>query len=114
MVGQCAERREAVQFDDLAEAPPHPLIEMHIKSGVRALLAVPLLHQDEVVGALVVRRNQRRRVLADPIVSLMQTFADAVGDRRPQRPPVPRDRGEGPPTRDREPAQVAVRRQHEP
>ena len=58
LVGQCAERREAVQFIDLAEAPPHPLIDMHIKSGVRALLAVPLLHQDEVVGALVVRRRQ--------------------------------------------------------
>jgi GAF domain-containing protein len=44
VVGQCAERREAVQFADLTEAPPHALYVMHIKSGVRALLAVPLLN----------------------------------------------------------------------
>jgi signal transduction histidine kinase len=75
VVGQCAERREAVQFEDLTKAPAHPLIEMHIKSGVRALLAVPLLHQDEVVGALVVRRRQPG-VFPDPIVNLMQTFAN--------------------------------------
>ena len=58
LVGECAERREAVQIEDLTEAPPHPLFEMHIKAGVRALLGVPLLHQDEVVGALVVRRKR--------------------------------------------------------
>ena len=75
VVGQCAERREAVQFEDLTKAPAHPLIEMHIKSGVRALLAVPLLHQDEVVGALVVRRRQPG-AFPDPIVDLMQTFAN--------------------------------------
>ena len=75
VVGQCAERREAVQFEDLTKAPAHPLIEMHIKSGVRALLAVPLLHQDEVVGALVVRRRQPG-AFPDPIVNLMQTFAN--------------------------------------
>ena len=28
------------------------------KAGVRALLAVPLLHQDQVIGALVVRRTR--------------------------------------------------------
>ena len=113
VVGQCAERREAVQFEDLTKAPPHPLIDMHIKSGVRALLAVPLLHQDQVVGALVVRRRQpgafpesNRHSDAD--------LCQSVGDRRAQCPAVPRDRGEGPPARDCEPAQVAVRRQHEP
>ena len=74
LVGQCAERREAVQFHDLTEAPPHPLYEMHMKAGVRALLAVPLLHQDEVVGALVVRR-MRTGAFAGETTTLLQSFA---------------------------------------
>src|SRR5918994_2788736 len=39
LVGQCAERREAVQIDDLTKAPPHPLFDLHLRAGVRALLA---------------------------------------------------------------------------
>jgi GAF domain-containing protein/anti-sigma regulatory factor (Ser/Thr protein kinase) len=74
LVGQCAERREAVQYEDLSQAPPHPLIEMHMKESVRALLAVPLLHQDEVVGALVVRR-MRPGAFAAQTIALLQSFA---------------------------------------
>jgi signal transduction histidine kinase len=57
LVGQCAERREAVQIEDLTKVPPHPLFDMHIESGIRALLAVPLIDQENVVGALIVRRQ---------------------------------------------------------
>jgi GAF domain-containing protein/anti-sigma regulatory factor (Ser/Thr protein kinase) len=74
-VGQCAERREAVQLVNLADAPPHPLYKMHIEWGVRALLAVPLLHQDEVIGALVVRRRTPGEFPA-AVVELMQTLAN--------------------------------------
>jgi signal transduction histidine kinase len=74
LIGQCAERREAVQIDDLAKAPPHPLFELHLNAGVRALLAVPLLHQHEVIGALVVRRK-RVGAFAGGTVSLLQSFA---------------------------------------
>src|SRR5262249_44171656 len=75
VVGQCVEKRQSVQIDDLTIAPPHPLYEMHIWAGVRALLAVPLLRQNEVVGALVVRRQQAG-VFADETVGLLQAFAD--------------------------------------
>jgi hypothetical protein len=51
-------RREAMQIDGLTKAPPHPLFDLHLKAGVRALLAVSLLHQQEVIGALVVRRRR--------------------------------------------------------
>ena len=74
LIGQCAERREAVQIADLTKAPRHPLFDVHLKAGVRALLAVPLLHQDEVVGALVVRRK-RVGAFADDTVRLLQSFA---------------------------------------
>jgi signal transduction histidine kinase len=74
LVGQCAERREAVQIEDLTKVPPHPLLEMHMKAGVHALLAVPLVHQDEVLGALVVRRKDVGAFAAET-VSLLQSFA---------------------------------------
>jgi signal transduction histidine kinase len=75
VVGQCAQRRQAVQIADLTTAPPHPLYEIHIKAAVRSLLAVPLLHQDEVIGALVVRRRQTG-VFGAELVGLLQSFAD--------------------------------------
>ena len=74
LVGQCAERREAVQIDDLTRAPPHPLYDLHLQAGVRALLAVPLVHQHELIGALVVRRK-RVGAFAEDTVSLLQSFA---------------------------------------
>ena len=84
-----------------------------LRAGYRALLVVPLLGPDEVVGALVVRRKapgefpkQHGRSAAD--------LRRAVGAGDPERAPVRRDRGEEPPARAREPAQVAVPRQHEP
>jgi GAF domain-containing protein len=47
---------------------------MHLKAGVRALLAVPLPHQDNVIGALVVRRK-RAGAFAPETISLLQSFA---------------------------------------
>ena len=55
LVGQCAQRREAVQVADLAEAEAHPIFDVLRRAGFRALLAVPLLHQDRAIGALLVR-----------------------------------------------------------
>ena len=112
LVGECAERREAVQIEKMTEVPPHPLFEMHIKAGVRALLGVPLLHQDEVVGALVVRRKRAGAFPSRSSTCYRPRIPVEPGDL--QRPPVPRDRAEEPRARDRQPAQVAVRRQHEP
>jgi signal transduction histidine kinase len=73
-IGQCAERREAVQIKDLTKAPPDPLFDLHLQAGVRALLAVPLVHQHELIGALVVRRR-RVGAFVEDTVSLLQSFA---------------------------------------
>jgi signal transduction histidine kinase len=75
VVGQCVEQRQPVQIDDLNLAPPHPLYDIHLQAGVQALLAVPLLQQDEVIGALAVRRKQAGK-FAEETVSLLQAFAD--------------------------------------
>jgi GAF domain-containing protein/anti-sigma regulatory factor (Ser/Thr protein kinase) len=58
VVGECAESRGAVQIEDVAEEDPErsPLFDVLLRSGVRAILAVPLLHRDKIIGALVVRR----------------------------------------------------------
>jgi signal transduction histidine kinase len=74
LVGQCAERRAAMQIDDLTKAPPHPIFDLHLQAGVRALLAVPLVHQHELIGALVVRRK-RVGAFAEDTVELLQSFA---------------------------------------
>src|SRR5262245_66387494 len=58
VVGECATRREVVQIADLSSAPPSPLLDILLRTGVRAVLAVHLLHHEDVVGVIVVMRNQ--------------------------------------------------------
>jgi GAF domain-containing protein len=75
VVGEFGQRRESIQIDDLgATTPTTPLIDLLVRAGVRAVLAVPLLHQGEVVGALVVRRPHAGGFTADT-VSLLEAFA---------------------------------------
>ena len=74
VVGECGQRREAVQMADLDAVPSSPLMTILRRAGVRALLAVPLLHQDEVIGALVVRRSQPG-AFSPEIVRLLEAFA---------------------------------------
>ena len=74
VVGECAERREAVQIADLRTAPPSPMLDVLLRAGVRAVLAVPLMHQGEVIGALVVRRNHPG-AFSPEIIRLLEAFA---------------------------------------
>src|SRR5262249_10078104 len=57
MVAQAAMQRTPVQVADLKEAKPTALQEIVLRAGYRALLAMPLLNQDKMMGALVVRRK---------------------------------------------------------
>jgi transcriptional regulator with GAF, ATPase, and Fis domain len=50
------------------------LIELSLKAGVRALLALPLLHRGEMVGALVVRRRTTG-AFSSATIDLLQAFA---------------------------------------
>jgi GAF domain-containing protein/HAMP domain-containing protein len=72
-VGQAARTRAAFQIADL-EREPHYALRFLIEAGYRALLAVPLLREDGVIGALAVRRKAAG-TFAKPIVDLLQTFA---------------------------------------
>src|SRR5262245_45158764 len=74
VVGKSAATRVAVQIPDLASEPNYRLFNVLEQAGFRALLAVPLLREERVVGALVVRRKTPG-AFSDQTVELLQTFA---------------------------------------
>jgi signal transduction histidine kinase len=74
LLGIAAKQREPISIADLASAPNYPLRDMTLAAGFHSLLVVPLLGQDEILGALVLLR----RAVGDfpaSAVGLMRTFA---------------------------------------
>ena len=112
-LGSATQRREPIQVPDLEEEPPSDIRDLVLRAGYRALLVVPLLRPDHIVGALVVRRKA-------PGLFPQSTHrppADLCGPiraRDPERAPVQRDRGEEPRAPGCKPTQVAVPREYEP
>jgi GAF domain-containing protein/anti-sigma regulatory factor (Ser/Thr protein kinase) len=74
-VGQAAAMRAPVQVADLNDEPASELLEVVVRAGFRALLIVPLLGPDRIVGALVVRRKEPGE-FPKSTVELLETFAD--------------------------------------
>jgi signal transduction histidine kinase len=74
--GQMAVTRQPVQIADIAveEAYRGPLRDILLRTGTRALLAVPLLREDELIGGLTVNRK-RPGAFAPEVIELLQTFA---------------------------------------
>ena len=56
-IDQAVRTCEPVQIPDLRDIPATPARDIASRAGYRALLVVPLLARDHVVGALVVRRK---------------------------------------------------------
>ena len=77
-LGQAAARREPVQVSDIREAPfysARPRVrDLLVESGYRSVLAVPLMVEDRILGALVVLRREVGE-FAQEAVNLLQTFA---------------------------------------
>lgn len=73
-VGRAGVSREAVQVPDILEEPNYPLREIIVRDGFRALLAVPLVREDKLIGGLVVRRRAPGQFQKET-VDLLQTFA---------------------------------------
>ena len=71
-MGQAALRRTPVQVPDI-QNDPSGTIDIIVRAGFRALLIVPLLSTDKVVGALVVRRRQPGE-FSKGAIELLQTF----------------------------------------
>jgi signal transduction histidine kinase/DNA-binding response OmpR family regulator/HAMP domain-containing protein len=73
-IGQAAASRQPVQVPDLRDRPLPPFEDIILRSGYRALLIVPLLRVERIVGALVVRRKEPG-LFPDGTVDRLQTFA---------------------------------------
>ena len=71
-MGQAALQRIPVQVPDI-QNDPSGTIDIIVRAGFRALLIVPLLSADEIVGALVVRRKQPGE-FSKGAIELLQTF----------------------------------------
>jgi len=74
-VGLCAATRKPYQTADLATADYSRVRETLLREGIRAVLAVPLLREDQLIGALVVRRKVAGE-FSESVVTLLQKFAD--------------------------------------
>ncbi|MBI2217805.1 MAG: GAF domain-containing protein [Candidatus Rokubacteria bacterium] len=76
VVGRLAETQEPVQVADIMDEGEYrsPLRDVLLRGGFRALLAVPMLHEDRVVGGLVVSRKTPG-AFPHETVDLLRTFA---------------------------------------
>jgi signal transduction histidine kinase/HAMP domain-containing protein len=73
-LGWAGVKREAVQIPDILEEPNYPLRQIIERDGLRALLAVPMLREDRLIGGLVVRRRAAGQFDKET-VDLLQNFA---------------------------------------
>jgi signal transduction histidine kinase/dihydroneopterin aldolase len=67
-------RRAPAQIADLAAIPRNRFTDIVVRAGFRAILVIPLLRVDSIVGLLVVRRRAPGAFSA-ATVELLQTFA---------------------------------------
>jgi two-component system, NtrC family, sensor kinase len=73
--GRLADVREPIQVADVrAVSAQVPVRDALIRAGYRALLAVPLMREDQLIGGLTVFRKTPGEFAAD-VVALLQTFA---------------------------------------
>src|SRR5262245_20447840 len=76
VVGRLAETRTPIQVADITVAGAYQgrLRDTILQAGYRALLAVPLLREDHIIGGLVVNRNTPGEFPAH-VIDLLTTFA---------------------------------------
>jgi signal transduction histidine kinase len=73
LISQAAIQRCPIQVADATQESPSLVLDIIIRAGFRAFLAVPLLGADRIVGALVVRRKEPGD-FPQGTVNLLQTF----------------------------------------
>ena len=71
---RCVLERRPVQIPDIENEAGYRLRELMLQAGIHSNLGVPLIRDEQMIGALVIRRAERG-YLPDSIVSLLQTFA---------------------------------------
>jgi signal transduction histidine kinase len=73
LIGRAAEQRQSIQISDVQEDRTS-VLSVIVRAGFRSVLVVPLISNDDAIGALVVRRK-RIGEFAKGTVELLQTFA---------------------------------------
>jgi GAF domain-containing protein len=73
-IGKAVAERSPIQIADTLK-DPSLVLDIIMQAGFRALLAVPLLRSDQIIGALVVRRKEPGE-FPEHTIKLLQTFAD--------------------------------------
>ena len=74
--GRMAVTRQPVQIPDIAaeDAYRGPLRDILLRTGTRALLAIPMLREDELIGGFTVNKKTPG-AFAPKVIELLQTFA---------------------------------------
>ena len=77
-LGQMSAEKRTVHFADLAATEAYrqrdPLMIASVEDGNRALVAVPMLREDELLGAIVIYRREAR-AFSDKEIELVENFA---------------------------------------
>jgi GAF domain-containing protein/DNA-binding response OmpR family regulator len=76
IAGRMAVTREAIQIPDIAESGAYsgPLRDVLLRTGTRALLSVPLLREDHLIGGLTVNKKTPGEFPPE-VIDLLETFA---------------------------------------
>ncbi|MCX7313268.1 MAG: ATP-binding protein [Alphaproteobacteria bacterium] len=74
-IGPATIQRKPIQVPDIEQEPPSPVNEINLREGFRAIMIIPLLRADHIVGALVVRRKTPGE-FPQSTIDLLETFAD--------------------------------------
>ena len=74
LIGQAAMQHKSQQVGDIREVPPDPHLRVLVEAGWRSLIAVPILRDEQIVGALTVRRR-RPGLFPEDVCDLLETFA---------------------------------------
>ena len=72
---QLGQAQQATDLESLGEVEDSPVVEALRQAGFRALIAVPLVREQRVVGMLVIRRKTPGE-FPQAVVELLQTFAN--------------------------------------
>ena len=73
-LGICAEQRAPYQMPDIRQMADGPVRDLLLREDVHAVLAVPLLREEQVIGGLVIRRKVAGE-FSPSVVTLLQALA---------------------------------------
>ncbi|MCR9105254.1 MAG: phosphoenolpyruvate--protein phosphotransferase [Gammaproteobacteria bacterium] len=79
LVGLVAEREEPVNLDNASEHPRFQFFEGIGEEKYHSFLGVPIIHQREVLGVLVVQQGERRRFDESEVAFLVTMSAQLAG-----------------------------------